>query len=181
MKRMNSTKKIVTSLASIAVFAILAAPSPSPAMNMQNMQSGGNNSMMNMQNMRSGGNNNAMSSMQMQGNAVMLPGSTVAGITAMGHLKDIRSAMQKRNMPQTHHFMIMLTDAKTGKPVDKGAAALKITDPTGATGKPIKLMAMTGGFGSDVTLDKPGAYTFTVGTRLADGKKRSFTFHYTLR
>ncbi len=166
MKRMNNTKKVVTSLAAIAVFAILAAPSPSPAMNMQNMQSGGGNN---------------MSSMQMQGNAVMLPGSTVAGITAMGHLKDIRSAMQKMNMPQTHHFMIMLTDAKTGKPVDKGAAALKITDPTGATGKPIKLMAMTGGFGADVTLDKPGAYTFTVGTRLADGKKRSFTFHYTLR
>ncbi len=174
MHHLSSTKKTVSLLAAAAVVTVLAAPAPAMDMQQREMASGRDASRMPAMQMQGG-------SMQMEGSDVMLPGSTVAGITAMGHLKDIRAAMQKMNMPQTHHFMVMLTDARSGEPVAKGAAAVKITDPSGRTGEPVKLMAMPGGFGADVTLDTPGDYTFTVGTRLADGKKRRFTFHYTMR
>ncbi len=153
-------KKTVATLWALATFAMLAPAVPAMDMNHDTAST--------------------MSSMQMQGDEIMLHGTTVDGVSAMAHLKDIRAAMAKMNMPQTHHFMVMFTDAKTGTPVESGMAAVKVTDPSGATGKPVKLMAMAGGFGADVTLDKPGAYTFEVGTRLTDGKKRKFTFHYTM-
>jgi len=118
-----------------------------------------------------------MAGMSMDADTVMLPGKTVDGVRAMAHLRDIRAAMAKMNMSQTHHFMVMFTDAETGKSLDSGLAAVKITDPQGTTSTPVKLMGMKGGFGADVTLDKPGIYTFDVATRFADGKKRQFQFH----
>ena len=36
-------------------------------------------------------------------------------------------------------------------------------------------------FGADIALTAKGAYRFTVGTRLADGKKRQFEFEYTVK
>ena len=110
-------------------------------------------------------------------NGMMMVGTqTEDGVQAMAHMKDIHEAMSKMGMDQTHHFMVMFTDAKTGKPITDGAAAVKITGPDGKTGEPVKLMQMEDGFGSDVALPQKGEYTFDVGTKLADGQKRTFEF-----
>jgi len=106
---------------------------------------------------------------------------SVNGVAAMAHMKDVGAAMSKMGMKTTHHFMVMFNDEKTGKPIESGKVAVKITTPDGTAGEPLELMGMQGHFGADVTLDKPGKYSFQVGTKLADGEARQFTFTTTLK
>lgn len=105
----------------------------------------------------------------------------VDGVQGTAHLKDVRAAMAKMKLKQTHHFMMLFADEASGKPIEAGSVALKITDPSGTQGKAVRLVAMAGHFGADVELTQPGDYTFTVGTRLADDKTREFEFTYTLK
>ena len=75
-----------------------------------------------------------------------------------------------------------VSDAKTGNAIDQGTVAVKITDPTtGQAGAAIALMGMGGHFGADVALMAKGEYQFTVGTKLADGGKRQYSFRYTVK
>ncbi len=113
-------------------------------------------------------------SMQMQGGMIMLGEKEEDGVKANMHMKDVGEAMAKMGMNTTHHFMVILTDTKSGKTIEEGVVAVKIKGPSGEEGKPIKLMGMQGHFGADVTLAEPGEYHFTVATKLADGKTRKF-------
>jgi len=103
------------------------------------------------------------------------------GVKGMAHLNDVRAAMAKAGRQETHHFMIMFHDDKTGKALESGKVAVKITAPGGAVSGPIELVGMDGHFGADVTLDKAGEYRFEVGSRLADGETRQFVFTTTLK
>jgi len=127
------------------------------------------------------GSHQEMNGMEMHGDMIMLGENVKDGVKAMGHLKDIREAMGKMGMKETHHFMVFLTDTKTGEAITSGAVAVKVTDPSGAEGPAIKLMGMGKGFGSDVTLDRPGMYHLTVGCKVKDGHKRQFMFMYTVK
>ena len=120
-------------------------------------------------------------SMAMKGDMIMLGEDTESGVKAMAHLKDVGAAMSKMGMDTTHHLMVMFADAKSGNPIEEGSAAVKITGPDGKTGEPVKLMGMGGHFGADVTLKQKGEYTFEVGSKLADGQKRTFEFKQTLK
>ena len=111
----------------------------------------------------------------------MLPAQTVDGVTADVHLKDVRAAMAKMKMPQTHHFMIMFSEAKGDKEVVPTLVALKITDPAGNESAPIELMAMEGHVGGDITLTAPGDYIFKVAAKLADGKRVQYEFTATVK
>ena len=117
-----------------------------------------------------------MDSMHMSGNEVMLGHQEISGVRAMAHLKDVRQAMSEAGMTTTHHFMVMLHDQSTDTNLDQGSVAVKVTLPSGEQLPAKKLMGMQGHFGADVTLATPGEYTFTVGSVLADGQKRVFTF-----
>jgi hypothetical protein len=99
----------------------------------------------------------------------------------MAHLKDVRDAMAKMDMKETHHFMVMFMDTTTGEPIEQGSAALKIVSPSGKEVGTVKLMGMQGHFGADIALSEKGKYEFTVGTKLADGEKRQFEFSHTLK
>ena len=112
---------------------------------------------------------------------VMLGNQTVDGVKAMAHLKDIHEAMAKMGMDKTNHLMVMFMDTKTGQPISEGSAAVKIKDPSGEVSEPIMLMGMPGGFGADITLPQKGAYTFEIGSKLADGQLRKYDFNYTLK
>jgi hypothetical protein len=112
---------------------------------------------------------------------VMVGEQSVDGVKGMAHLNDVRAAMAKMKMKETHHFMVLFMDEASGKPIEAGTAAVKITDPTGKEGEAVRLMAMDGHFGADVVLAKPGNYTFVIGTRLADGKTRQFEFTHMLK
>ena len=120
-------------------------------------------------------------SMSMQCDMIMLGNSVEDGVKAMAHLKDVKAAMAKMGMDTTHHLMVMFEDEASGAPIESGAAAVKIKGPDGKEGDAVKLMGMQGHFGVDVALSEPGEYHFTVGTKLADGKKRQFEFEYTLK
>jgi hypothetical protein len=120
-------------------------------------------------------------SMKMQGDMIMLGDDTEEGVKAMAHLKDVKEAMAKMGMKETHHFMVMFMDAETGKAIESGTVAVKIKGPSGSEGEAIKLMGMQGHFGADIALSEMGEYTFKLGTKLADGKKRQFEFEFTFK
>lgn len=119
--------------------------------------------------------------MDMNGNMIMVGDAEQDGVKAMAHLKDVAAAMQKMGMQSTHHLMVMFVDQKTGKPIESGNAAVKVTGPDGKKSEPIKMMGMQGHFGADITLAQPGKYHFAIGTMLTDGKKRQFDFDFTLK
>lgn len=118
--------------------------------------------------------------MMTQGDMIMLGDAVTDGVKGMAHLKDVGEAMAKMGMKETHHFMIMFMDTEIGEAIEAGTVAVKIKDPAGTEGKAIKLMGMQGHFGADVALDQKGEYHFKVGTKLKDGKKRQYHFHYTV-
>jgi hypothetical protein len=110
---------------------------------------------------------------------VVIGEQTVNGVKGEGHLNDVREAMARLKMKETHHFMVMFMDGK-GAHIEEGTAAVKITGPDGKEGSTIRLVAMDGHFGADVVLAQKGQYTFTVGTRLPDGQTRQFVFTHIL-
>jgi hypothetical protein len=117
---------------------------------------------------------------------MMLGEETIDGVKGMAHLNDVGAMMAQMGQKENFHFMIMFSDAKTGEAVTSGTVAVKIVDPkTGKAGEAIPLMGMGEGagshFGADVTLPAKGDYQFQVGSKLADGKKRQFTFKYSYK
>ncbi|BCR05080.1 hypothetical protein DESUT3_21490 [Desulfuromonas versatilis] len=119
--------------------------------------------------------------MAMEDGTIMLGEQTKDGVKAIVHLKDVKEAMGKMGMKETHHFMVMFTDEATGKPIEEGTVAVKIKTPEGKEGAPVSLMGMQGHFGADVVMAQPGEYHFKVGTKLEDGKKRQYHLHYDVK
>lgn len=111
---------------------------------------------------------------------IMLGDQVVDGVKADAHLNDVKEAMAKMGMKETHHLMVMFKD-ETGKVVEAGTVALKVKGPDKIESAAIPLMGMGGHFGADIVLGTPGPYTFTIGTKLADGKTRQFAFTYELK
>ena len=119
--------------------------------------------------------------MTQEGAMITVGDQTVDGVKAMLHLKDVRAALAKLGMKETHHFMIAFVDTRTGKQVNEGTVAVKISPPAGKEAEPVQLVGMVGHFGADVVLPVKGKYLFKVGTKLADGKKRQYEFRYEVR
>ncbi len=82
--------------------------------------------------------------------------------------------MKTMGLEATHHVMVYFTDEKSGKPVAGGMVAVKVKGAEDTPAKPVMMMLMGDGFGSDVTVKGKGMYTFEIGTKLEDGKKRQF-------
>lgn len=135
-----------------------------------------------MQGMGNSATPNAMAGMEMSltatGADIMLNSDTQDDVKAVAHLKDIKEAMAKHGGKQTHHFMVKFSTEGEGVQIETGLVAVKIIDPEGNKLNPLKMMGMKGSFGVDVELSKKGKYIFEVGTKLEDGKKRVFRFHY---
>lgn len=146
----------------IMVLLMMAMLIPAGAMAMKGMDHG---------NMGHGG------GMAMGGDMIMLQDVEVDGVMASGHMLDTRAKMAEHGMPMTHHIMVGFMDS-SGESLADGVCAVKLESPDGKVSKPIKMMGMSGAFGADITLDQKGTYKFTVGTKLADGKKRTFMMHY---
>lgn len=115
--------------------------------------------------------------MDMGGKMIMLGNEEVDGVMGMFHLNDVREKMAEHGMKQTHHIMVAFEGAD-GEAIEKGMVAVKIEDPDEKVGSAIKMMGMQGHFGVDITLDKKGMYHFKIGTKLADGKKRTYHMHF---
>ena len=109
---------------------------------------------------------------------LLLGEQTVDNVKATAHLNDVREALAKAGMKETHHLQILFTDTHSGKTIETGTVAVKITTPSGETLPTKPFMGMEGHFGADITLAQPGTYQFSVGTKLADGKKRQYGFSH---
>jgi len=112
---------------------------------------------------------------------ILIGSNSQDGVKGTGHIADVSKAMAEMGMKETHHLMVTFKEEKGGTAIADGAVAVKVTDPAGGKGEAVKMMAMEGSFGADLTLPKPGRYVFEVGTKLADGKKRQFSFEYTVK
>jgi len=118
----------------------------------------------------------------MRTKTIMLGEQTVEGVKGMAHLNDVGAVMAQMGKKENFHFMILFSEAKTGTAIEQGTVAVKITDPvTGKTGEAIPLMGMGNHFGADIALPDKGEYSFQVGSKLADGSKRQFTFKYVVK
>ncbi len=98
----------------------------------------------------------------------------VASVKVKTYDDETVASMKKMGMDATHHVMVFFVDEKSGAAINSGKAALKLK---GQDGKPVMLMQMGTGFGSDLTLGD-GMYTFEIGTKLEDGNKRQFSIMF---
>ncbi len=106
------------------------------------------------------------------------------GVKATFRLIDMREKMKGMEMPagmkDTHHLMVMFTDARTGKMLSEGEGKVKIAAPDKS--EQVKtMMGMEGGFGADVNLSAKGKYGIMTKCKLADGKVRTVKFWYTVK
>jgi hypothetical protein len=104
----------------------------------------------------------------------------VDGVKATFSVLDIKAKMKEAGMKETHHIMVVFTDAKSGKQLKEGAVTVKVQGPD-KTEQVKDLMGMEGGFGSDFTLPNKGKYGVMAKFKLADGKVRSVKFWYTVK
>lgn len=124
-----------------------------------------------------GGHGQAPAATHADHQAMIMLGTVVQdGVRAVAHLNDVRTAMAKAGMKETHHFMVLFEEAGSGKQITAGTAAVKIMGPDRKESAPVALMGMDGHFGADIVLGGKGRYSFTVGSRLPDGKTRQFEF-----
>lgn len=120
--------------------------------------------------------------MEMKTKTILVGEKTVEGVKATLYLNDVGAMMAQMGMKENYHFMMKFKNMTTDAAVDEGTVAVKITDPkTGKAGDAIPLIGMIDHFGIDVLLPAKGKYTFEVGTKLADGKTRQFSFQYTIQ
>jgi len=124
-------------------------------------------------------------SMKMEHGGMMSMGKmaheeVVDGVKASFEVLDIQKKMKEMGMKETHHIMVMFTDAKTKKMLGGGEAKIKIIAPD-KTEQTKDLMGMEGGFGSDVTMPAKGKYGVMCKFQLKDGKTRSVKFWYTVK
>jgi hypothetical protein len=104
----------------------------------------------------------------------------VDGVKATFNVMDIQQKMKEMGMKETHHIMVMFTDAKTGKMMSGGEVKIKVMSPDKS--EQVKdLMGMEGGFGSDFTMPKKGKYGVMCKFKLSDGKVRNAKFWYTVK
>jgi len=103
---------------------------------------------------------------------------TEEGVKATAKIM-VYDADKAKMVNASHHLMVFFTDAASGAKIDQGKAAVKVKGAHGDA-KPVELMAMGDGFGADLRVE-PGHYAFEVGTKLADGAKRSFTYQYMVK
>lgn len=104
----------------------------------------------------------------------------VDGVKAAFNVIDIQKKMKEMGMKETHHIMVVFTDAKTGKKLSEGEVKIKVMAPDKSE-QTKDLMGMEGGFGSDFTLALKGKYGVMCKFHLKDGKVRQAKFWYTVK
>ena len=108
--------------------------------------------------------------------------------TGEARLVDMKAQMQQSGvsaetiakLSAKHHLMMYLTDPKSGKPVGGISGNVVITGPDKASSSKGALVVMGSHIGADVSLPKPGKYSFKV-TAEGGGQKGTAAFDYQLK
>ena len=104
----------------------------------------------------------------------------VDGVEATFVVIDIKAKMKEMGMKETHHIMVVFTDAKSGAKLSEGEVKVKVTGPDKKE-QVKEMMGMEGGFGSDFTMPEKGKYGVMAKFKLKDGKVRSVKFLYIVK
>ena len=104
----------------------------------------------------------------------------VDGVKATFNIIDIKAKMKEMGMKDTHHIMVVFSDAKSGSRLSKGVVNVKVVGPDKKE-QVKELMGMEEGFGSDFTMPEKGKYGVMAKFKLKDGKVRSVKFRYTVK
>ena len=118
-------------------------------------------------------------------------GKKIHTLTAEGyqfdyHLMDMREKLSAlkatgslpKEMEMTHHLMVYI-DAPEGKTLKTATVSFHMKGPN-ASKLDLNAMRMGNGFGADVNLPSPGAYTMNT-KAVVDGKTLTNVFTYTLK
>ena len=116
----------------------------------------------------------------MMGMGTLAHEEVVDGVKATFRVIDIQKKMKEMGMKETHHVMVMFTDAQSGKQLGEGEVKIKVMGPDKSE-QMKDLMGMEGGFGSDFSMPKKGKYGIMTRFQLKDGKVRSAKFWYTVK
>lgn len=94
---------------------------------------------------------------------------------------DMDKDMMDSMMSGTHHIMLEITDAASGKGIDKASAKIMIVTPSKLhSSVDLKSMMMSNCFGAGLTLDKKGEYQFTVDINVKEATIMK-QFQYTVK
>jgi hypothetical protein len=104
----------------------------------------------------------------------------VDGVKAAFNIIDIKAKMKEMGMKETHHIMVVFSDAKSGAKLSEGEVNVKIVGPDKKE-QVKELVSMEGGFGSDFTMPEKGKYGIMTKFKLKDGKVRSVKFGYVVK
>ena len=104
----------------------------------------------------------------------------VDGVKTSFRVIDIKAKMKEMGMKETHHIMVVFTDAKSGAKLSEGEVKVKVTGPDKKE-QVKEMMGMEGGFGSDFTMPEKGKYGVMAKFKLKDGKVRSVKFLYIVK
>jgi len=149
----------------LLILALMVMLVPTTAMAMKGMEGKSDGMAMDQKDMKMDHGNMAMKGV------IVLQDEVVDGVKGVGHLMDAKDGMGKM-------LMVMFTDEMTGDMISEGRCAVKTKSPDAKVGEAQMMMPNQGMFGAGVTFDQKGMYSFEVGTKLADGKKRVFHMHF---
>jgi hypothetical protein len=121
----------------------------------------------------------AMGRMEMKG---MKDTSMVMGKDMKGMKHDdmgMDKATKETMMAGTHHIMLDVTDATSGKEIANTSAKVMIVFPSKKSSS-VDLTPMMSHFGGALTLDEPGEYRFTVDVNVG-GVSKTTQFQYAVK
>jgi hypothetical protein len=95
------------------------------------------------------------------------------------HMEKAKASGMKTEGMKSHHLAFELTDSKTKKPVADGKGTVTVVGPDKKEEK-VGFLSMEGHLGADVSLPKPGTYTFRVAIESGSGKG-SASFSHTVK
>lgn len=105
------------------------------------------------------------------------------GMMGKGMKHDMKGAdhknMMEAMMSGTHHVMVTITDEKTGKAPEKSDVTLILTTASKKTST-VELKEMMNHFGSGVSLEEKGTYTFTIEVKVGS-KHNEMSFSYEVK
>jgi hypothetical protein len=89
---------------------------------------------------------------------------------------DMDKATKEAMMAGTHHIMLVVTDAASGKEITNASAKVLIVSPS-KKNLSVDLIPMMNHFGDGLALDEEGDYQFTVSV-IFDGVSKTTQFQY---
>lgn len=109
---------------------------------------------------------------------LVLETQTIDGIRSVIYLRELGSRQDGNGPIFTHRLSVDFLDAVTGQIRNGGQVALRFTTDHDESGQFEALTLQEGRFTTRLHIARKGEQHFLLATRLEDGRKRNFHFHF---